>query len=250
MDESRTQHEKEIGETKACWGRKALLRESYHNFHLEIKERLSPRSGGIAELGSGIGMIKETIPECITTDLFPNPMVDQVEDAYALSFADQTIANLILFDVWHHLEYPGSALEEFSRVLVPQGRVILFEPAALSALGRFVFGYFHHEPIHDANELRWHMPSERDKKDLPYYAAQGNAWKMFRSGSLPEAFYADWEIREVKFYPAFDWLAAGGFRGRQLCPSCFGGALRWASAMGSFFPALFATRMLVVLERR
>ena len=30
-------------------------------------------------------------------------------------------SNLILFDVWHHLEYPGSAMAEFARVLAPKG---------------------------------------------------------------------------------------------------------------------------------
>lgn len=250
MDQSRTQHEKEIGETKACWARKPLLRESYRNFHLEIKKRLCSQRGQVSELGSGIGAIKETLPECITTDIFPNSMVDRVEDAYALSFGNDTLSNLILFDVWHHLEYPGSALEEFSRVLVPQGRVILFEPAALSALGQFVFGCFHHEPIHSATELCWRMPEEHDRENLPYYAAQGNAWKMFRNNFLPEAFDADWKILEVTYYPAFDWLAAGGFRRHQLCPSCLGGLLRKISAIGSYFPALFATRMLVVLEKK
>lgn len=250
MNDSRTQHEKEIRETKACWARKPLLRASYQKFHLEIKERLVPETGKIAELGSGIGMIKETLPECITTDIFPNPMVDQVEDAYALSFGNGTISNLILFDVWHHLEYPGSALDEFSRVVLPKGRVILFEPAALSALGRLIFGCFHHEPIHAADDVTWRMSEEQDSGSLPYYAAQGNAWKMFHNKALPEDFFLKWTINEVKFYSAFDWVASGGFRGPQFCPSYFGGALRKLSLLGSFCPALFATRMLVVLEKK
>ncbi len=28
-----------------------------------------------------------------------------MENAYSLSFADRSVANLILFDVWHHLEF-------------------------------------------------------------------------------------------------------------------------------------------------
>ena len=148
MPDGLTQHAREIAETKECWERKPLLRAAYRNFHKAIQTRLYDGDGLTVELGSGIGIIKETIPECITTDIFENPLVDQVENAYALSFSDNSLSNLILFDVWHHLQFPGSALQEFSRVLAPGSHLILFEPAALSWLGRLVFGCFHHEPTH------------------------------------------------------------------------------------------------------
>ena len=71
--------------------------------------------GSVVELGSGIGNIKEVIPKCLCTDLFPNPWLDYVENAYALSFGSASVSNLILFDVFHHLKYPGTALQEFHR---------------------------------------------------------------------------------------------------------------------------------------
>ena len=250
MNNSITQHEKEILETKACWDRKPLLRRAYRRFHGEIKARLTATAGATVELGAGLGMIKETLPECLTTDIFPNPMVDQVEDAYALSFKDGSVANLILFDVWHHLEYPGTALQEFSRVLVPGGRIIMFEPAALSLLGRLIFGCFHHEPIHAKGPPPYFLPQGQDPRQLDYYAAQGNAWKMFRHQNIPSPLADGWDCPEVAFFPAFDWLAAGGFRGRQLGPSFFGPALLTVSKLAAIWPSLFATRMLVILERQ
>ena len=75
-----------------------------------------------------MGNIRDHLPECITTDLFPNPWLDRVENAQ-LSFYDSSVGHLTLFDVWHHLEYPANALAEFRRVLVPRGRVIILEPA-------------------------------------------------------------------------------------------------------------------------
>jgi SAM-dependent methyltransferase len=249
MQNSRNQHEKEILETKVSWDRKPLLRQAYRRFHREIQDRLAVTSGTSVELGSGIGMIKETIPDCITSDIFPNPMVDRVEDAYALSFENHCVSNLILFDVWHHLEYPGTALEEFSRVLMPEGRIIMFEPAALSLLGRLVFGCFHHEPIHASGPPPYFLPRDQDYRDLGYYAAQGNAWKMFRRQKNATPFADGWIVREVTLFPAFDWLAAGGFRGRQLAPSFLDPFLCNISAVLAPFPSIFATRMLVVLEK-
>ena len=50
-------------------------------------------------------------------DLFSNPWLDRRENCYAMNFADGSVSHLILFDVWHHLRYPGTALREFHRVL-------------------------------------------------------------------------------------------------------------------------------------
>ena len=83
MTDALTQHKREIAETRACWARKPLLRTAYRDFHREIRARLSGGNGVTVELGSGIGVIQETIPHCITTDIFENPMVDRVEDLQA-----------------------------------------------------------------------------------------------------------------------------------------------------------------------
>jgi SAM-dependent methyltransferase len=85
-------------------------------------------NGEIIELGSGIGNIQEVIPRCVKTDLFPNPWIDRVENEFQLSCADATVSDLILFDVFHHLRYPGTALQEFRRVLKPGDRVPIFDP--------------------------------------------------------------------------------------------------------------------------
>ena len=75
-----------------------------------------------------------------------------------MSFEDGSVANLILFDVWHHLEYPAAALAEFHRVLVPQGRLIIFDPA-MGLLGRIVYGLFHHEPLGLKDKIQWRTPA-------------------------------------------------------------------------------------------
>ena len=61
--------------------------------------------------------MKVFVPEWITTDIFPNPWLDRRENAYALNFPDESVSTLIFLDVFHHLKYPGTALNEFRRVL-------------------------------------------------------------------------------------------------------------------------------------
>ncbi len=99
-----SKHNDEIKRNLVSWRKKPLLRDIYITFHKLIAKYLSHGLNSYTvELGSGIGNIKEVIPNCVRTDLFPNPWIDRVENAYQLSFFDNTVDNLILFDVFHHL---------------------------------------------------------------------------------------------------------------------------------------------------
>ena len=64
-----------------------MLQRAYRDFHRRIATHLDPSiAGKIVELGSGIGNIRDVIPNCLRTDLFANPWIDQVENAYNLTF--------------------------------------------------------------------------------------------------------------------------------------------------------------------
>ena len=90
-----TQHALEIEQNRIFWQQKPLLRKVYERFYHEISKQLT--SGTKLEIGSGIGQIKEFIPGCITSDLFLNPGVDQLESAYFLSFPDNSLNKNLVF---------------------------------------------------------------------------------------------------------------------------------------------------------
>lgn len=241
------QHNLEIHQNREFWNKKAVLRKVYSRFYNEIAARLNPAVPGlIVELGSGMGNIKEHVPHCITTDLFPNPWLDQVENAYALSFADATVGHLILFDVWHHLRFPGTALREFGRALRSDGRIILFEPA-MGVFGRIVFGCFHHEPLALQDPIQWDAPAGFAATDSAYYAAQGNASRVFRRPEFV-ARLRPWRVTEIRYFSGLAYLASGGFRGPQLYPEALLPCFNLVDSVLSTVPQL-ASRMLVVLER-
>ena len=243
-----SQHNVEIHENQRHWERKPLLREVYAGFYRKIARRLEGRPAGpVVECGSGIGNLKSVIPEALATDLFPNPWIDRTENVFALSFADNSVAALILFDVFHHLEYPGTALAEMHRVLKPGGRLVLFEPAA-GLLGRIILGLFHHEPLALSAAIEWTAPPGWVPHAVPYYAAQGNAWRLFRRGECAGRL-SGWQLRETKCYPALTWLLCGGFRGPQLCPRFALPLVRLIERVLALVPGLTASRMLVILEK-
>ena len=242
------QHNREIHENLDHWQRKPQLREAYAEFYRMIADRIADRPAGpVVECGSGIGNLKSVIPDAVATDLFPNPWIDRVENVFALSMADNSVAALILFDVFHHLEYPGTALAEMRRVLAPGGKVVLLEPAA-GLLGRIALGLFHHEPLGLGKTITWSAPVSWDPHAVRYYAAQGNAWRLFRRGERRENLVG-WRVRDVVCFPALRWLLCGGFRGPQLCPRFALPLVRLAERGLAAAPSLGASRMLVVLEK-
>lgn len=236
-----------MSENQGSWEQKPVLRKIYREFHNEIRHRLRDDIDGVTvELGSGIGQIKDVIPACITTDVVPNHWLDRTENAYRLSFVKETVANLIAFDVWHHLRYPGTALREIRRVLAPGGRVVIFEPC-MSLLGLLVYGVFHHEPLGLRQPITWFAPEDYDASHADYFAAAGNAWRTFHRRE--HKMLDGWRVVEVKRFSAISYVASGGFRGPQLYPTSLLPLLRSMDALFDLFPAAFATRMLIVLEK-
>ena len=242
------QHNIEIQRNRAVWARKPLLQETYRSFYGEITCQIDAGIPGlVVELGSGMGSIKQVIPQCITTDLFPNPWLDRQENAYRLSFATGSVSHLILFDVWHHLRYPGNALHEFHRVLAPGGRLILFEPAA-SWFGKLVYQLFHHEPVGMDDPLEWDAPAGFSADDAGYFAAQGSATRFFWWGEAKNRL-AGWKLKEIHPITSFAYLATGGFSGPQLGGRTLHRLMGQLDRFARHFPRAFATRLLIVLEK-
>ncbi len=242
------QHKDLIDKNQALWKRKPLLQKVYTDLYRTMQKKRSQATGVTVELGSGMGSISEVMPDCLRTDLFQFPWLDLVENAYCLSFKDSSISNLLMVDVFHHLRYPGTALNEFLRVLVPGGRLIMLEPG-LSALGMLIYGLLHVEPIGHAKNISWFAPEGWQRHEMDYYAAQGNATQIFVQQKFMDQL-SDWKIIDTKRIAALAYAASGGYSGPQLYPA---GAYPLIKSLETFlqhFPILFTTRLLIVLEKK
>ncbi len=240
------QHQFEIQKNLRAWRAKPLLQKIYAGFYCQIIPFIDPQiPGRIVEIGSGIGNLKTHFPAALATDLFPNPWLDLACDGYELPFASGTLSHLVMFDVFHHLRAPNAFLREARRVLTPRGRVILFEPY-ISFASWPVYGLFHHEPIawKQPVNLADHLPTPRD-----YYAAQGNATRLFFRRELPD-WPADWTILQARALSSFSYLLSGGYSRPALYPACCLDLLQHCDQFLSRWPRLFAARCLITLERK
>jgi len=249
MSFSIEQHNTEIQKNLEAWNRKPLLREIYKEFYdLILKWIKMDLNGEVVELGSGIGNFKSVYPTCIATDIFPNPWIDQVESAYHLSFQNGSVSNLVLFDVFHHLAFPGSALEEAGRVLVKKGRIIIFEPY-ISLFGLIIYGVLHHEPVGLFKKINWF--SKGENPDEKYYAAQGNATRIFRKNlKLKARSLEGWDIIKIKKMSALSYILSGGFSKPSFYSIKTLPFIKKIEKILNLLPLLFATRMMVVLEKK
>lgn len=239
------QHQVEIQQNLRSWQNKPLLQKIYAGFYRRIIALIDPQlPGRVVEIGSGIGNLKAHYPAAITTDLFPNPWLDLVCDGYELPFIDGSLSHLVLFDVFHHLHAPNAFLREAQRVLVPRGRIILFEPF-ISAVSYPVYGLLHHEPVamKEPINLAESLPRPRN-----YYAAQGNATRLFFRREIPD-WPAGWRMLEARAFSSFAYLLSGGYSKPAMYPAACLRSLERADTVLSRWPRLFGARCVVCLER-
>jgi len=237
-------HQAEIERNLRAWNAKPLLREIYAGFYQRIVALIELAiPGRIVEIGSGIGNLKAHLPPALATDLFPNPWLDLVCDGYDLPFRTGSLSHLVLFDVFHHLRAPKAFLRAARRVLAPGGRLVLFEPY-ISWCSHPVYGLLHHEPV------AWGEPigeAESLPRPRDYYAAQGNATRLFFRREIP-GWPEGWKTIYAEAFSCFHYLLSGGYAKPAFYPACWVNGLRQLDDRLSRWPRVFGARCLVALQ--
>jgi len=239
-----SQHQAEIRQNLRNWEAKPLLQKIYAGFYQRIAAQIDlSLPGRVVELGSGIGNLKAHLSRAVATDLFPNPWLDLVCDAYEMPFRNGTVSHLVLFDVFHHLRAPNAFLKEARRVLGPGGRVLLFEPY-VSFASFAAYGVFHHEPV------GWRRPID-PATSLPrprdYYAAQGNATRLFFRKENPQ-WLEGWKVFHAEAFSSFHYLLSGGYSKPALYPAGGLGMMQRLDERLTRWPRVFGGRCLVGLR--
>jgi SAM-dependent methyltransferase len=231
---------------RAVWERKPVLRVVYSDFYDRITRACVP--GTTIEIGGGVGNLKQSLSSVIATDIQFAPWLDAVVDAQHLPFAPCSVANIVMIDVLHHLEFPVVFFREAQRVLHPGGRVIMVEPAITWGSSLF-YRLVHHEPVHiSANILDDGQPNpDRD----PYVANQAIPTLLAtRERERFHRLFPHLRIVQVDWFAIAAYALSGGFKSWSLISEQF--ARRLLQIERSIEPVVGrfgGFRMMLIIEK-
>lgn len=236
-----------LREQEQAWQERPLVRRLYREWYEALVERLSDVDGISVELGSGIGRLREVAgSRVVLTDVEQTPWSDEAVDALHLPYADGSLANIVMLDVFHHLADPARFLDEVERTLAAGGRLLLIEPYC-SPVSAPLYRGFHQERTDtsadpfavDPEIAQAAFESNQALPTLVFYqrlAELHRRWPALR-------------LVERRRFAFFLYPLSGGFTRRPLLPPPLYPVLRLIErALRPFAPVL-AFRCLVVLEK-
>ena len=233
-----------LTQRRGIWAAKPIIRRLYERWYGHIQQALKP--GRTLELGSGSGNLSDFLPEAITSDIVFEPWLDAVMDAHAIPFKEETLDNIVLFDVLHHLTAPAVFFHEVERVLRPKGRALLMEPY-VSWLSYPVYRFLH------AEGMKWNMDPFLDQSSEgkePFEGNQAVPTLMFQKQKKKflEMFsrlrIVHEETMDVLLYPL-----SGGFHQRSFCPLILWRFLEGMEKLLRPLNRYLAFRLFLVLEK-
>ena len=229
------------------WERKPILRFIYDDFYDRIIEQCV--SGITVEMGGGIGNLKRRLPDVIATDIQFADWLDCVADAQYLPFAANTVGNIVMVDVLHHVEFPVNFFREAARVLRVGGRVVMVEPAITWGSTLF-YRILHQEPV--CMSVDPLAEGVHDPQRDPYNSNQAIPTLIAtRDRERFECMFPNLRIASVVWFSLLTYPLSGGFKSWTLLPR------RWAfrtlqfertieGAVGRFA----AFRMMLIVEKK
>ena len=241
-------HKKIDFKNRKTYQNKDLIKIIYNDYYKNIKKNIYKSNiKKILELGSGGGNIKKIIPKCITSDQFKNNNIDRIENIYKINFKKNSISNIILIDVFHHLQFPSLALKEIHRVLIKKGRIIMMEPA-MGLIPRFVYKIFHYEPNGFNLKINWNHIPKKIPSSNQYFAAQSLPWRAFFLKELK--LKSKYKIKLIKPFCDFTFLLSGGYSYKALYPKFLYSFIKLIDKiLTNISIKIFSARMLIVLEK-
>jgi SAM-dependent methyltransferase len=234
-----------LRQSREKWRDSPALRAVYGNIFRDMAARRI--EGPSLELGSGIGVAAEAIPELVTSDVVKTEYVERAVSAYEIP--PENWANLMAMDTLHHLQRPMDFFTSAAQALRPGGRIILMEPAGTS-WGRIFYRWFHHEPCIPAEII---PPFEFPADDNGEFANMGMGQGLLRCERREfETRLAAMGLKvvAVDYRDFLAYPATGGFSNRAILPaSCLNVIMAIERLVPQFLIRIFGLRMVIVVER-
>jgi SAM-dependent methyltransferase len=238
---------------REIWKKKKFLRDIYTNWYKQILKDLKNSKGKTIELGAGSGNFKEFKHGVVASDIVFCEWLDICFDAHHIPFKDNSVGNIVMIDVLHHLADPVFFFYNAAQKLEKGGRILLIEPFP-SPFSLFIYKRFHPEPfIMDINyfdETPSVSPVAKNKKD-PWDANQAAAYLLFfkHRKTFLSHFQGRFKIIKRKRMSCLLYPASGGFENKAMIPDALAPLFKLLEILLVPFRRLLAFRCYIVLEK-
>ena len=216
---------------------------------IEIRKLRGPLK--IVEIGTGAGFSSNFLQSFsyLKTDAIDTGLQDLIVDAQVLPFDNESLDVIFGVDVFHHISKPFQFLEEASRTLRKDGKLILIEPA-ITPFSWPIYRFLHPEP------MKWSVTLTKDfefsgsdvmdaNNALPSLVFRNNARGDLEGFGLALKY-------ETRLFGFISMIATGGINNtwsvpilNRLVPRLFDWELRRSNRFGS----TFFLRTLIVIEK-
>ena len=234
---------------RQVWDSKPILREIYQEWYRMIQRDLRISARPALEIGAGTGNFKAYQPGVIATDIVFCDWLDVCLDAHRIPFADRSLANIVMFDVLHHLADPLGFIDEALRVLEPGGRIILLEPYP-SPFSLQVYRRFHPEPFRF--EADYFSAGAGPRAKDPWDANQAIAYLLFfrHRQRFAQRYQGRLTLARLELTSFLRYPLSGGFTRPAFYPQAAVPLLKGAETLLAPLAKLLAFRCYVVLSKQ
>lgn len=232
---------------KEIWEKKKILRIIYEEWYEKIINNLSNVAGQTLELGAGSGNFKEFMPESISADIDNCEWLDMCFDAHQMPFENESISNIVMIDVLHHLYNPLKFLKEAQRVLKKGGRLVMLEPFP-SPFSLLIYKIFHPEPF--IFNVDYFSKNDLQHKD-PWDSNQAIPYLIFykHKKKFMEMFNGKLKILKREKLSFILYPLSGGFENKSMIPDSLIPVFRGIENIAYHIKDVVAFRCFVVIQK-
>lgn len=232
---------------KKIWDEKKILRIIYEDWYKKIISNLSDVKGITLELGAGSGNFKEFKKDVVSADIEKCDWLDMCFDAHSMPFEENSISNIVMIDVLHHLYNPVKFLNEAKRVLNTGGRLIMLEPFP-SAFSLFIYKRYHPEPF--IFDIDYFKKNDLQTKD-PWDSNQAIPYLIFfkKKDKFKDVFGDVFKIIKREKLSFILYPASGGFENKSRIPDSLIPLFKGMEYLANPFASLLAFRCFIVIEK-
>ena len=196
------------------------------------------------EIGSGASLLYERIPYLIKSNILVLRGNDLAFSALNMPFKDNTFDNIILIDVFHHLDDPAFFIEEAKRTLRNGGRLLLCDPY-LSCVSFMLWKYLHPEGC-DTSMVGFKKENINSLLD----ANSASATNIFcRDLGKLNTYASGFKVIDIRYHTKFYYWLAGGYNFPQFLPTCMSWLIDFMESAFSRLNKFMASFLFVVLEK-